>query len=341
MRTREWGPMRRRTAVVAVGVLLSASAACSTGTEASSEDKTNVIVLIPKQTSDPFFTDAERGAKEAAEELGYEINYVGPTTADAAGQVTTIQNAIQLNPAAITISGVDPNAVAPALQRAMDAGIVVSSYNADVAEDARQFFVSQASDQGIAEAIVDTMAEQTDGQGHFLLITSTSTAANQNTWLDLMRKYIPTKYPDMVIDQVIPGNDDPATVLNVTSSYLAAHESATTGVWVIGGGMSAAVKAQQRLGIDPLEMPVAGLCIPSDVRAAMHAGLIKNCVLWSPADTAYADVYAIDAALNDKLPSGSGTLDAGRLGTLQVEDGVVSVGDPIVFTEDNIDDYQF
>lgn len=335
----------RRASAGAVAVALPAAlAACSTGTggsqAATASKHSKVIVLIPKQTSDPFFTNAEQGAKEAASKLGYTIDYVGPTTADAAGQVTTIENAIRKHPAAITISGDDPNAVAPALKQAMKAGIVVSAYNADVASSARKFFISQASDQGIAEAIVNTMAEQTGGRGHFLLVTSTSTAANQNTWLAMMRKYIPTKYPHMVIDQVIPGNDDPATVLSVTSSYLAAHKKSTTGVWVIGGGMSGAVKAEQQQGVSPHSMPVAGLCIPSDVRAAMHAGLIKNCVLWSPADTAYADVYAIDASLHGKLPA-NGTLPAGRLGKLQVAKNVVSVGAPLVFTKANIDKYQF
>jgi ABC-type sugar transport system substrate-binding protein len=101
------------------------------------------------------------------------------------------------------------------------------------------------------------------------------------------------------------------------------------------------VKAEQQLGVDPHSMPVAGLCIPSDVRAAIHAGLIENCVLWSPADTAYADVYAIDAYIKGRFPKGTGTLDAGRLGRLAVSGGVVSVGKPVTFTVDNIDKFQF
>ena len=256
-----------RAAAAGIALLLPVSlAACSTGTGGSSASaaskKSNVIVLIPKQTSDPFFTNAEQGAKQAAAQLGYKIDYVGPTTADAAGQVTTIENAIRQHPAGITISGDDPNAVAPALKQAMKAGIVVSSYNADVAPTARQFFISQASNTAIAKAIVDTMAAQTGGKGNFLLVSSTSTAANQNTWIAYMRKYIPTKYPHMHIAEVIPGNDDPATVLSVTSSYLSAHKSTTTGVWVIGGGMSGAIKAEQQQGINPHSIPVAGCAFP-------------------------------------------------------------------------------
>jgi rhamnose transport system substrate-binding protein len=345
MERHRWGRPKWRTAAIAVATVIPlALAACSTGTGGSSSTtaskKSKVIVLIPKQTSDPFFTNADMGAKQAAAQLGYTIDYVGPTTADASGQVSTIQNAIRLHPAAITISGDDPNAVAPALKQARKAGIVVSSYNADVATGARQFFISQASNEGIADAIVDTMAAQTGGKGNFLLVSSTSTAANQNEWIAVMRKYIPQKYPNMHIAQVIPGNDDPATVLSVTSSYLAAHKSSTTGVWVIGGGMSGAIKAEQQQGINPHSVPVAGLCIPSDVKVDMNSGLIKNCVLWSPADTAYADVYAINAAIKHKLPV-NGTLKAGRLGTLTVTGNVVNVGKPLIFTKANINNYDF
>ncbi len=340
-----WSGVTWRAAAAGIALLLPVSlAACSTGTGGSSASaaskKSNVIVLIPKQTSDPFFTNAETGAKQAATQLGYKIDYVGPTTADAAGQVTTIENAIRQHPAAITISGDDPNAVAPALKQAMKAGVVVSSYNADVAPDARQFFISQASNTAIAKAIVDTMAAQTGGKGNFLLVSSTSTAANQNTWIAYMRKYIPTKYPHMHIAEVIPGNDDPATVLSVTSSYLSAHKSTTTGIWVIGGGMSGAIKAEQQQGINPHSIPVAGLCIPSDVKVDVNSGLIKNCLLWSPADTAYADVYAINAAIKGKLPA-NGTLKAGKLGTLTVTDHTVNVGNPLIFTKANINNYNF
>lgn len=331
-------------ALAAIGALALGLSACSTtapgGDAGSGSEDSKTIVLIPKSTGDPFFTAVHDGAKEAAAELGYTIDYVGPATADAAGQVTTIENAIQSNPAAITISPNDPDAVTPALQRAMEAGIVVSTYNADSNPDARQFFINQAQDQSIAEAIVDTMAEQVDGKGSMLLVTSTSTAANQNTWIKIMEEYIPEKYPDMSIAQVVPGNDDPATVLSATSSYLAANPD-TRGVWVIGGGMSGAISALEQLSIDPVDMPVAGLCIPSDVRELVKDGTIKNCVLWSPIDTAYADVYAIDAKINGTFPEDEGTISAGRLGDLSVKDGVVISGGALVFTADNIDDYQF
>jgi rhamnose transport system substrate-binding protein len=322
--------------VALFAVLLGATVMTSSQAVAASS---KVIVLIPKQTGDPFFAFANQGAHEAASQLGYTIKYIGPTTADASGQVSTIQNVIQTRPVAIAIAGDDPNAVAPALKAAAKQGILVSSFNADVAPDSRTFYVEDASADGIAQAIVDDMAKQTGGKGHFLWVSATPTAANQNLWNKLAKAYMAKKYPNMHIDQLIYGNDDPSHVLSVTSSYLAGHKS-ITGIIVDGGGMSGAVKAEQKNGIDPHKVPVAGLCIPSDVRAQMHAGLLKDCVLWSPSNTAYADVYATDAYLNHKYKP-NGTIKAGKLGTLTVKDNVVNAGKPIIFTSSNIDQYKF
>ena len=117
--TRKPRELRYRGAIVALCALALTAVVGSQALGAparSADDK--MIVLIPKQTGDPFFADVRTGATEAAKRLGYEINYVGPATADAAGQVSTIQNVTQLRPAAITIAANDPNAVAPALKAA-------------------------------------------------------------------------------------------------------------------------------------------------------------------------------------------------------------------------------
>jgi rhamnose transport system substrate-binding protein len=332
-----------RALVTVAAMLVVAVAGCSTESERAGGGSTGTtsktIVVIPKQTGDPFFAAVEKGAKEAAGSLGYEINYAGPPTADAAGQVTAIENAIQLKPAAITVAANDPDALAPALRNAKRAGIAVSSYNADVAKDARDLFVSQASDEAIAEAIVDTMAEQRD-KGKFLLVTSVATAPNQNRWIELMKPYIAQKYPQMKIDKILPGNDDPETVFNVSRSYLTANRD-VTGVFVIGGGMSGTVKAMKQIGMDPLKVPIGGLCIPSDVRADLKAGTIKNCVLWSPLDLGYATIYAVDAQLKKQLPGSATKLAAGRLGDLEVQGDTVVLGKPVTFTKDNIDQFQF
>jgi ABC-type sugar transport system substrate-binding protein len=313
------------------------------GTSGASEGGGGTIVIIPKQTSDPFFVAAHNGAVAAGEELGYDIEFLGPATADTAGQITAIEQAIELDPVAITIAALDPDAVVPALQAARDAGILVSAYNADVNPDGRDFFVDQADPQAIADTVIQEMIDALGGEtsGEFLVVTSVLTAPNQNLWIELMQERLASDYPDMTIAEILPGNDDQQQAQQVTRTYMQAHPD-TTGIWVMGGGMPGAVLALQQLGIDPAEVPVTGLCIPSVVRDYLKDGSIRDCSLWDPTDLGYAAVYGIDYQLRDELPFGeSTTIDVGELGELSFEDDTITLGDPVIFTAENIDDYDF
>lgn len=302
-----------------------------------------LIVLIPKQTSDPFFVAANNGAIAAGEELGYEIEFLGPATADTAGQITAIEQAIELDPVAITIAALDPDALVPALQAARDAGILVSTYNADVNPEARDFFVDQADPQAIADTVIQEMIDALGGEtsGEFLVVTSVLTAPNQNLWIELMQERLASDYPDMTIAEILPGNDDQQQAQQVTRTYMQANPD-TTGVWVMGGGMPGAVLALQQLGISTEDVPVTGLCIPSVVRDYLHDGSIRDCSLWDPTDLGYAAVYGIDYQLRDELPfSESTTIEVGELGELSFEDDTITLGDPVIFTAENVDDYDF
>lgn len=315
----------------------------TTGTTGSSEPEGGTIVVIPKQTSDPFFVAVNNGAVAAGEELGYDIEFLGPATADTAGQITSIEQAIQLDPVAITIAALDPDAVVPALQEARDAGILVSTYNADANPDARDFYVNQADPNAIAATVIQEMIDALGGEtaGEFLVVTSVLTAPNQNEWIALMEEQLAADYPDMEIAEILPGNDDQQQAQQVTRTYLQANPE-TTGVWVMGGGMPGAVLAMQQLGIDPAEVPVTGLCIPSVVRDYLLDGSIRDCSLWDPTDLGYAAVYGIDHQLRDELPFGeSTTIEVGELGELSFEDDTITLGDPVVFTAENIDEYDF
>ena len=299
------------------------------------------IVVIPKQTSDPFFVAVDNG-RAPAEELGYEIEFLGPATADTAGQITAIEQAIELDPVAITIAALDPDAVVPALQAARDAGILVSTYNADTNLEARDFYVDQADPQAIADTVIQEMIDAPGGEtsGEFLVVTSVLTAPNQNLWIELMQERLASG---------LSGHDhrrDPARERRPAAGP-AGHENVHAGQsrhhghLGDGGGMPGAVLALQQLGIDPADVPVTGLCIPSVVRDYLKDGSIKDCSLWDPTDLGYA-AAGIDYQLHDELPFGeSTTIEVGELDELSFEDDTITLGDPVIFTAENIDDYDF
>ena len=78
------------------------------------------IALVAKSLGNGFFEAANKGAQEAAKEIGnVEIIYTGPTSTTAEGQIEVLNSLISQRVDAIAISANDPDALVPVLKRAM------------------------------------------------------------------------------------------------------------------------------------------------------------------------------------------------------------------------------
>ena len=74
----------------------------------------------------------------------------------------------------------------------------------------------------------------------------------------------------------------------------------------------------------------------------VDADCVKSVVLWNPVDLGYAAVHVMRAVVDGKLKAGDTSVEAGRLGTLQVVNGSeILLGAPFIFTKDNINDFDF
>jgi len=90
---------------------------------------------------------------------------------------------------------------------------------------------------------------------------------------------------------------------------------------------------------------VVGLATPNAMKPYVigdNAGCVKSVVLWNPVDLGYAAVYVLRAAVDGTLTSESTSVEAGRLGTLQVVNGSeILLGAPFVYNAENIGDFDF
>ncbi len=298
------------------------------------------ICMMPKLVGIPYFNASEKGAEEAAEELGVELVYDGPTEAKAALQSQMIEQWIQQQCGAISVAANDPDALAPAMKKAGDAGIKTSAWDADVAKDAREVFVNQATFEAIGYELVDVMAEQTDGKGKFLVVTGSLTAPNQVAWLKAMRERMKEKYPDMSIASVEPGEEDLQLGIDITKNYLRANPD-TAGVFGITSvALPGAAEAVEQEGLEG-EVAVTGLSTPNDMKPYLKSGAVEKFVLWNPIDLGYLAVHVANAQIEGNMPK-SGTFEAGRLGKVKmVAEDEVLLGPPLIFSQENIDQYDF
>jgi ABC-type hemin transport system ATPase subunit len=88
---------------------------------------------------------------------------------------------------------------------------------------------------------------------------------------------------------------------------------------------------------------VTGLGLPNQMREFVNSGCVKQFALWSFEDLGYLSACAAHHVLAGDITGKSGdSFDCGKLGKKTIGDnGTVTVGEPLVFTKDNIAQYQF
>jgi ABC-type sugar transport system substrate-binding protein len=89
------------------------------------------------------------------------------------------------------------------------------------------------------------------------------------------------------------------------------------------------------------KIKVTGVSTPKDMRDYVKDGTVNTVILWNPVDLGYLTVYVADLVHQGKMPE-TGAIEAGRLGKkIQVKEREVLLGEPMRFTRDNIDQYDF
>jgi rhamnose transport system substrate-binding protein len=323
---------------IALG-LVAMTASLGLGT--SAQQKQITVFMIPKFVGIRYFDATEKGAMEAAAELGFKVIHRGPTEASVPKQIELIETAIQSKVDVISLAANDPAALAPALRKARAAGIKVVTWDADA--NVRDIFVNQATFQGIGEALVESMADQVGKEGEVAIVTTTLTAPNQTAWIAVMKEVLAKKYPGLkVVDTRAPGENQ-QKALEETTDLLKVYPN-LKGVWAMGGvpfpGVAEAVKQAGKSG----KIAVVGLATPQTMAPYIKDGTVRDNILWNPIDLGYLSIYAAKAAVEKKVKVGA-KINAGRLGEYTIQKDKVSstivLGPATVFNKDNVDKFNF
>lgn len=92
-----------------------------------------IIAVTHGQASDPFWSIVKNGIVQAGKDSNVSVDYRAPETFDMVAMAQLIEAAVNQNPAGIVISNPDPDALGPAIEKAVAAGIPVISMNSGIA----------------------------------------------------------------------------------------------------------------------------------------------------------------------------------------------------------------
>ena len=298
-----------------------------------------VVALMPKAKGDPYFVSCKQGADEAAKELGVELLWDGPTDLDPAKQNEVVEAWITRGVDVIAVSVENKVGISTVLRKAKEKGIKVITWDADAEKDARDYFINQATPQGIGYTLADEAARILNGNGEFAIITASLSAANQNEWIKYIKERLAQKYPNLKLNAIQPSEGDRDRAFAETQTVLKVYPNVKLVMAIAAPAVPGAAEAVQQSGRK--DVKVIGLSLPNLNKAYVHDGVVESVVLWNTLDLGYLTVYAANALSTGALKRGDNSIGAGRLGNIEVVGDEVRLGAPFIFNKDNIDRFNF
>jgi ABC-type sugar transport system substrate-binding protein len=301
------------------------------------------LVDIPKLKGIPFFNATGQGTQEAAADLGnVEVINDGTTQANIDEQIALIDQYITSGVDGILFAANDPVAISEVLKKALEQGIHVVGYDANSNPDAREWFINQAAFNAIAKTMIDKLVEEKGDDVAFGIVTSTFTTPNQARWIAEMSAYTAKCYPNLKWLETVEAQEDQKLSFDQATSLLNKYSGEIGGLLAMTSiATPASADAVTQAGLCG-EVGVVGLGLPNAMKPFVNDGCVKSVVLWNPIDLGYAAVQVMRAVVDGTLAPGATSFEAGRLGELQVINGSeVLLGDPFVWTAENINDYDF
>ena len=323
-------------AMLVVSLMASAMAGSADGKK---------IALVGKSAGNAFFEIAAASFVEAAEGEGATVDVVYPETATADAQIKVLDNLISQAPDAICISANDVNALQSVLEEAMDAGIKVSSFDSAPNPASRQVFVNQAGTVAVGQALLDAVYDMAGGEGQWAVLSATSQAANQNAWIDAMKKLAEDeKYAKLELVEVAYGDDEPQKSTDQTQALLDNYPELKVICAPTTVGIAAAAKLLQDKGS---AVKLTGLGLPSEMLEYTGADEAHSCpyfYLWDMQLLGKLSAYATIALVNGDITGAEGeTFTVEGLGDFAItaaDDGGTEIvqGLPLQFNADNIEE---
>ena len=324
-----------------IGVVLTSVILAAFSMNVFAEDAVQVA-FVPQLIGIPYFTAMDDGGKRAAEDLGCEWIYAGDTTASADLQVTQIDSLIRRGVDAISLSVLDSSSTNPSIEKAQEAGIIAFTSDSDAVDSTRSFYVAQADDTALGETLMEELVTRMEGKGKIGIVSGVATATNLNTWIDAMTAYAEANYPDIeILDVKYTANGSSEEALQQAQDLMTANPDLKGLIGVASSTIPGVCQAVDQAGMAG-EIIVTGYGSPATVNEYMKDGIMQVSILWDAEALGYLTCWAgYQAATGYEFQDSEYIEAIDTEVTYDAEKGILLLGDPLVITPENVDDFNF
>lgn len=276
------------------------------------------IYVSYHDVSNEFAPFIRAGVDRANEEIeGVNATLIGPVGGDADAQINEIETLLD-GMDGLAISSVSTDALAPLIDRVVEAGIPVIAYNTDNPDSARLVFAGQDLVQSGREA-GQLMAETMGGDGQ-IIITTIDAAAQWSLDREQGAREALAEAPGITIVQTVNTGTDPQEIYAAIENAMLANPDVTgvlsleccstpaAGEWVERAGRTGEVKV---VGFDLLDQTVE----------LVESGAIQATIDQAPERQGFEAVNLLATYLKggeiDDLDTGVGIFTQENIGEVQ------------------------
>ncbi|WP_410654115.1 autoinducer 2 ABC transporter substrate-binding protein [Amycolatopsis sp. lyj-112] len=327
-------------AVLIVGVVFGLNG-CDSREPAGMAAKPVRIAFVPKVAGIPYFEAMNTGGQAAAKQLGVEWTSVGPVTVDPAAQASIVRGLVDQRVDVIAIAPNDPKAMAPVITDARAKGVHVITSDTDAPNSDRELFVNQATPDGIGRALTDALMLKMGGAGKYAIVSCGETAENLNAWIAVQRSYTATRYPRAQLVETVYAGEDKDTAAALAKDLMVKHPDLTGLVGectTSAPGVAEAVRTQQKIG----RVFTVGVGTPQAIKPYLLDGSASLSVLWNVESLGYLTAWAGKQIADGKPLDRTNKVNL-ELPAIKFDPTTKTVllGDPLLITRENVDQFKY
>lgn len=307
------------------------------------------IYFIPKNLGNPYFESINLGFEKAIAEYPegtFEYTMTGPATAEATSQIEYVEAAVQNGADYIFIAANSNDALNATFDDAEEAGTRIIIINQDIpgSEDHRTASIQPVDMSQVGYALLDHVKELI-GEGEFAVLSATTDAPDQNTWIADMQNLLETDdtYAGLSIVEVVYGDDQPEKSTTEMEALLNKHPDLKCVVAPTTVGIAACAKVLQTTGKGGENgVQLTGLGLPSEMAEFVLDGTVKSFKLWNPPMEGYLGVHmAYEMTVNGYEPAEGKSFPAGELGdvTVNAQNIIFTIPELMLYDKSNIEEY--
>jgi len=181
------------------------------------------FAVVPKAMNNPFFDFARDGCVDRAAELGgIECIYIGPVEHEPATQSQIIEDLITQGVDGLAISVADIAAATTVIERAIEAGIPVVTFDSDAPESGRTAYIG-TNNYDFGYALGEMLAELAPDGGTYGMISGGAAAPNLAERVDGVRDALADTGWTEVDGSPTFSNDDSALAVQQSNDLVTAN----------------------------------------------------------------------------------------------------------------------